>query len=778
MQTNELVNELGTNFIEYAASVNSDRSIPDARSGLKPVARRILWGSLDGGYTSNKEHAKCARIVGDVMGKWHPHGDSSIYGALVRLSQPWVMRYPLIDFHGNMGNIDGDGPAAYRYTNARLTKIAEEGLLAGIKKDAVDFVPNYDENDNEPVTLPSLFPNLLCNPNSGIGVAIACNWAPHNLREVATAICNYIDGKEPSLPGPDFPTGGVIINKDDIPAIMKTGRGSVKIRGKYKIEKQNIIFYEVPYEVKVEKLLEEIGELCDKKELENIVEIRNESGKKGLRIVIECDKTVNPESVLPKLFAKTDLQTSFSYNQVALVNKTPVELNLKQCIDIYVKHNIDCLIRMNKFDLAKANNKLEIVNGLLKALENIDAIIALIKKSKSVADAQQSLIATYKFTEPQAKAIVDMKLGKLSGLEKIELNNEQKDLEEKIQKYIAFIENEEIQKSELKSLLTAFAAKYGDDRRTELTQIEISKTEKEIEMITPEDCVVVISQTGLIKRVPKKSFKVQKRGGKGIKTEDEAILDTISTNTVDTLMVFSNAGKMYRVLVNDLPVGTNATKGLPISNFIKIEPNEKVIATTSLYRKTNAEYVVFITKCGLVKKTCLSEYTSIKKGTGIAAIKLKDGDSIANVTFIKDEPLVLISEMGNCIRFETTQIAPIGRNTSGVKSIKLDEGDSVLIGLPIHNYNDCLAIFTNIGNGKKISINDLPLQARGGKGVRIAPKGCFVVGAAFICDEDDILLTNKTNSICVNAKDIPEMGRTANGNIMIKTGSITHITKL
>ena len=382
---NDLINELGTNFIEYAVAVNTDRSIPDAKSGLKPVAKRILWSAFEEGRVFSKPHVKAARIVGDVMGKYHPHGDSSIYGAMVRLSQDWIMRYPLIDWHGNNGNIAGDGPAAARYTEARLSKIAEEGMLAGIKKKNVDFIPNYSEDAEEPITLPTIFPNLLCNPNSGIGVAMACNWLPHNLNEVAQAIYDYMDDKEPMIPGPDFPTGGIIINKNDIPAIMRTGHGSVKVRGCYKIEKNNIVFYEIPYGTTIEGIMTEIGQICDEKGIEGISDIRDESNKKGLRIVIECQKGSNPDGIAQKLYAKTSLQTSISYNQVALVSKTPTELNLKQCLEIYLKHNHECLIKEAEFDLIKAKARLEIVRGLLIALEDIDNVIALIKKSESAS---------------------------------------------------------------------------------------------------------------------------------------------------------------------------------------------------------------------------------------------------------------------------------------------------------------------------------------------------------------------------------------------------------
>ena len=388
MQNNDVRAELGTNFIEYAVAVNTDRAIPDAKSGLKPVAKRILWSAYEEGRTFNKPHVKSARIVGDVMGKYHPHGDSSIYGAMVRLSQPWVLRYPLIDWHGSNGNIAGDGPAAARYTEARLSKLAEDGMLAGLKKKNVDFIDNYDETLDEPVTLPAIFPNLLCNPNTGIGVAMACNWLPHNLKEVADAIIDYMDGKEPMIPGPDFPTGGLIINGNDLPGIIKTGHGSVKVRGKYNIDKNKIIFYEIPYGTNTEALIADVGKVCDEGEIEGVSDVRDESNKKGLRIVIECKRDASIDTIIKKIFAKTNFQTSISYNQVALIGKTPTELGLKDCIKIYIDHNIDCLIKELNFDLNKAKARLHIVEGLLIALEDIDNVITLIKKSASSAAAK------------------------------------------------------------------------------------------------------------------------------------------------------------------------------------------------------------------------------------------------------------------------------------------------------------------------------------------------------------------------------------------------------
>ena len=777
MESNELVNELSKNFIEYAAAVNGDRAIPDATSGLKPVARRILWGAFDGGYTSSKEYAKCARIVGDVMGKWHPHGDSSIYGALVRLSQPWIMRYPLIDFHGNMGSIAGDGPAAYRYTNARLAKISEEGMLANLKKKNVDYIANYDENDFEPITLPSIFPNLLCNPNSGIGVAMACNWLPHNLKEVAECIEKYIDGKEYILPGPDFPTGGIIINKNDIPMIMKTGHGSVKVRGKYNIEGQKIIFYEIPYGTSIEGLIAEIGKVCDDKEIEGIDDVRDESGKRGLKIVIECDKGINPETIVMKLFAKTNLQTSISYNQVALVDKTPTELNLEQCIKIYVDHNIKCLIREINFDLEKLASRKEILDGLLIALEDIDNIITKIKASENATAAKELLMKDYKMTENQAKAVLDMKLAKLAKLEKIEIQNEKNEIINKIEELKNLLLNEDKQKTEIKNRLNAIVRKFGDERRTELAQIEIPKEEKEIETVVPVDCVVIMTQNGDIKRIPKANFKVQKRNGKGVKNLDDALLGVISTNTIDNLMLFTNKGKMYKLLVDNIPEGTNASKGIYINNLINLEPQEKVIAISSFERKNDAKYVIFITKKGQFKKTSIDEYKSVKKTTGIIAIKLNEGDSIANVVFANEENFIVITENGMSIHFETKDIAAIGRNAAGVKSIKLDENDLVLTGFPVKEDTEHIAIIAENGLGKKIKLDEFPVQGRAGKGVYVY-KGATIKGAEPVTAEDNLLIIGKPNSICVSSVDLPVLSRISLGNQMIKDAKVQSVIKI
>ena len=776
----DVTRELSQNFIEYAAAVNTDRSIPDAKSGLKPVARRIIFGAFDTGRTSNKPYVKNARIVGDVMGALHPHGDSSIYGALVRLSQDWIMRYPLIDFHGNQGSINGDGPAAMRYTEGRLAKLAEEGLLAGLKKKCVDYVPTYDDSDEEPITLPAVFPNLLCNPNSGIGVAMACNWACHNLREVEAAIIDYMDGKEPMLPGPDFPTGGIIINKNDIPNIMKTGRGSVKIRARYEVKKNTIIFTEIPYGTTVEALLAEIGEVCESENI-GVTDVKDQTDTRGVKIVLECDKNANPEVIVQKLFAKTNLQSSFAYNQVALVDKVPTEMNLKDCCAVYVKHNIECIVREAQFDLEKATDRLHIVEGLLKALEDIDNIVALIRKSASAADAKVALIEKYKFSEAQAKAILDMKLAKLANLEKVELQNEKADLEKTIKDLTALIGNEELQKTELKSRLAAIVKKYGDNRRTELAQIEITKEEKEIAFVEPEKCVVVMSKGGLIKRIPTASFRTQKRNGKGVKTQDDINSAVIRTNTIDSLMVFTDQGKMYRILVDNIPVGTNVSKGTSLHQLIEMQDNENPSIIYSIYRDTDAKFVLFVTKNGLVKKTSLEEYIKTKKKTGIAAISLKEGDSLASVSLVKDEDIVLLTAGGMGIRFNTSEVAATSRATSGVKGITLKENDYVVAAMPVRHSEDQIAVFAKGGLGKKFPMNELPVQKRAGKGLicyKPTENTGNVTAGALLSDEDSILLIGDKSSICIAATEVPILSRVSIGNQLIKNGTIYSVSKV
>lgn len=762
----ELTHELGTNFINYAMAVNTDRSIPDATTGLKPVHKRILYCALDDGNTSNKKHVKCANIVGSMLAKWHPHGDTAVYDALVRLAQPWIMRYPLIDFHGNRGNQIGDPPAHYRYTECRLAKISEDGILDGVKKHCVDFVPNFDETREEPVNLPAVFPNLLCNPNSGIGVALACSWAPHNLREVAAAINDYLDGKEPMLPGPDFPTGGLVLNKDDIPKIMSTGKGTVRIRAKYECDGNDIIFNEIPYGLTVEKVVQELNDLADiDGKLDGVSEIKDETTKKSVRIVLRCKKDANIAKIISTVFAETSLQTSFSYNQVALVDGEPKLLNLKDCIEVYVKHNLSCIVKEYNFNLNKAKARLHIVEGLLKALEDIENIISTIRSSDTTANAKKALQEKYGFSEEQAKAITDMKLGKLASLEKVEIENERAELLSTIENIMEILNSRDKQIAMLRERLDIIVKKYGDDRITELAQIAIEKKQKEPVVIEPKDCVIIITSKNTIKRIDAKSFKPQKRNTTGVKTGSDMIIFSQKTNTQDVLMVFTSKGKMYRLLVDNIPEGTNASAGAPLSSLIEFEDGEKPMAFTTLSADNDKKFIFFATKKGIIKKVPLEEYNSLKR-TGVTAIKFKEGDELAAVTFINQEEMMLVTKNGMSIRFAVAGMPISSRTAQGVKGMNVAEDDQVIAALPISNPASYLAIVSIDGLGKRTELKEFTIQNRGGKGL-----SCYknpIAGAELIVDDGMLLISGDKTSIVVKATELPILNRTSLGNIMLK----------
>ena len=778
MNNIELEKELSQNFIDFSHEANCQRAFADARDGLKPGQRACLWEMFVRGYSSSKPHVKSAKISGGTIATWWPHGDTAIYETFARMSQSWINNIPEVSWHGANGSIQISGePAASRYTEARLSKATEDGMLFNIKKHNVPMKLNFSEDEEWPEVFPALIPRLMVNGCQGIGSTIANVWLPHSLDELGVIINEYVETGKINYDNiaPSFPTGGTIINKNDLSAIYKTGKGKVILRGKAEIKDKSIFITEIPYQVYVEPFITQIKELIAKDELTGISNILNKSDKKRLLIEIVCDE--NPSHVLTQLYRKTNLQKSFSANQYALVGKTPKLLTLKEYLDIYLQHNYDCIKREYQFDLNKAKDRLEIVIGLVKALEDIDNIIALIKASESSVNAIQNLIKKYEFTERQAKAIVDMKLGKLAHLEKIELNKEEEDLKNTIKDCEDIIANVNRQKEIYLARFNSVIKKYPNPRKTELLNIEVPKEEKEIAEVIPEDVVVVLTKTGLIKRVPAKSFKVQKRNGVGIKNADSAILSSISTNTVDILMAFSSKGKMYRLVVDNVPAGTNVSKGSSIRDLIPIEPDEEIIAITSLYRKSEAKYVVFITKNGLLKKTELDEYKSAKRNCGIAAIKLKEGDSLANVTFLNDEQIMIITKKGMSIRFETKDIGAVGRIAMGVKSIKLDEGDSILCGLPVHKDTDSLAIFTEKGLGKKMELSEFSVQGRGGKGLQLY-KGDNIVGAEMVSDNDSILIVGNRSTICISAKDIPSFGRTAAGNIMIKNSTILNVVKI
>jgi DNA gyrase subunit A len=783
-----IIGEVEQSFLDYSLSVITDRAIPSAEDGLKPVARRILWDMYDKGYMNNKKFVKCAQPVGDTMGRFHPHGDSSIYGALCWLSQPWNMRYPLIAFHGNNGSRDGDEPAAYRYTECKLSKLGEE-MLADIKKDTVDWQLAYTDAEDEPIYLPGRIPNLIVNGTSGIAVAMACSFAPHNLNEVMDAavhiaqnpncdikeILNYITG-------PDFPTGGLIINKEELPAAYLTGKGRARMRGEYIIESDkkgdSIVFTSIPYKVSKEELVKEIDKLCEEGKLDNIIAIRDESNKDGVRFVIEVAKGVATEPIIAKLFKLTRLEDTYSFNQVALVNKKPQLLNMKQLLEIYIEHQKDVLLRKTKFEAEKIKARIHILEGLLKALEDIDNVIALIKKSENAAAAKIALMETYKLSELQAKAILDMKLAKLAKLEKIEIENE------KNEKLLELERLENILKNPTPELVKEFQeikTNYGDSRRTTITQVNTPKEEKEIEFVEPEKCVVIMTEGGLVKRIPSASFRTQKRNGKGVKSQDDITQAVIRTNTIDSLMIFSNKGQMYRLLVNDVPVGTNVSKGQSIKSLINMATDEEPAVMYSIYRDTDAQYVLFATKNGLVKKTSIEEYVKTKKKSGIAAISIKEGDELAAVSLIKDEPIILITAKGMAIRFDSKEVGATSRTTSGVKGINLGADDHIVAALPIRNSSDKLAVFSQSGMGKKIDFSDLPVQKRAGKGLtcyKITDSTGEIAAAALVEDSDCVLVVGDKSSICIEAKEIPTLGRASIGNQIIKNNKVLSVSKV
>ena len=776
-KTIDICKELGQNFIDFSYEANSARAFADARDGLKPGQRACLWEMFDKGYLSNKPHVKSAKIAGAVTGNWWPHGDVAIYETFARMSQPWINNIPEVDWHGNNGSqYTGSECASSRYTEARLSKIVEEGMFNGIKKNNVNMILNFSEDAKWPEVLPAIFPRLLVNGCQGIGSTIANVWLPHNLKEVAKCLEKYIDTQTVDVNSifPSFPTGGIIINKNEIHTIYETGKGKVILRGKAEIKDNKILITELPYQIYAQPYVEKITDMAIKDEITGIEAIYNKSGKNKLLIEIECSS--NPQSVLNQLYLKTDLQKNYNANQWALVGKTPKLLTLKDYCKIYVEHNINCLKREAEFDIKKAKERLNIVEGLLIALEDIDNIIAKIKSSDSAAAAKDMLIKDYKMNEIQAKSVLDMKLAKLAKLEKIEIQNEKESLLDSINKLNHFLITRDEQMTELKNRLNSIVRKYGDERKTELTQIEVSKEDKEIQTITPVDCVVLMTKSGTIKRVAKSNFKVQKRNGKGVKSLDDTLLDAISTNTIDNLMLFTNKGKMYKLLVDLIPEGTNTSKGVYINNLINLEPQEQVIAINSFERNNNAKFVFFITKKGQIKKTSIEEYKSIKRTTGIVAIKLNDGDSIANVVFANDEDFIIITEKGMSIHFETKSISAISRNTIGVKSIKLDDDDLVLIGLPIKE-QEYIAIVTETGLGKRVKVTDLPPQGRAGRGIYIY-KGANIIGAELVNDEDNLLIIGNPNSICISSSDLPLLSRIGIGNQVIKNSIIQSIVKI
>lgn len=757
----DIRDELRQNAVDYAYEVNSQRAFPSAEDGLKPSQRASLWEMYISGYLPTKPHVKCAKIAGSVIGHWHPHGDIAVYEAFARMSMPWVNNIPEVDWHGANGNvIIGNAPASQRYTEARLSNAALDGMLQGLKKNNVDMQLNFSEDEEWPVVLPALFPRLLVNGAQGVGYSLANLWLPQNLTEVVDKVKRYVSTDEITYDNiyPDFPTGGIIINKDEIHKIYETGKGRVVLRGKTEIKGDSIFITELPYLVFVEPLISQIKELVEKEEILYIKDILNKSDRKNLLVEIECERG-KASIVLAKLFEVTDLQKTYNANQYALVKKVPQLLNLKEYFDIYISHNLECIKREYEFDLNKAKERLEIVLGLIKALEDIDNIIALIKKADNSKNAQAQLIKKYAFTENQAKAIINMKLGRLAHLESIELNQEKEELTSNIDS----INNVLGARSELIKIfldrLDTFTTKYKYDRHTQVIQLAAKQETEEKKQIPCENVIVNIYNNNTLGREFTANLKVQKKRGKGVKANNESLLSSIAIKTNEYLMLFSNLGKMYRLLVNDIPESQITN----ISDLLKTKEEEKIIAASASVTD-ETKYIVFFTRKGLLKKTSLDEFRELKRGNGVTAIKLAEDDSIANAVFMNDEDVFVMTKNGMGIQFETKDIKAIGRNTSGVKMIKLAEDDEVVCGIPSNVNNTAyLALITENGYGKRISLTELFIQGRGGKGLqyyKVNNETGRVVSAFFINkSEDKVLLSGPTNSICLAAHEIPVMGR-------------------
>lgn len=778
----DLKKTMEKSYIDYAMSVIASRALPDIRDGLKPVQRRVLYSMIELNNGPDKPHRKCARIVGDTMGKYHPHGDSSIYGALVNMSQEWSMRYPLVDGHGNFGSIDGDGAAAMRYTEARLSKIAME-MLSDINKDTVDFAPNFDDTEKEPVVLPSRFPNLLANGTTGIAVGMATNIPPHNLRELIDAVNKIIEYRIENkeifiedileiVKGPDFPTGANILGKSGINEAYRTGKGKIKVRAVTSIEamsngKNRIIVTELPYLVNKSRLIEKIAELVNDKKIEGITELRDESNREGMRIVIELRRDVNAGVILNRLYKHTQMQETFGVNMLSLVNNEPKTLNILDMLKHYLKHQEEVITRRTKYDLNKAQERAHILEGLLKALDNIDEIIKIIRGSANVSIAKTELINRFSFSDAQAQAIVDMRLRALTGLERDRLLAEYNELQEKIKYYLEILANESLLLSVIRDEINIIKDKYGDDRRTGFIQDDDIEDE---DLIPNEDTVIAITKLGYIKRMSPDNFKSQNRGGKGIKgmqtIEDDFIEDIIMTHTHNYLSFFTNKGRVFRIKAYKIPDATRTSRGVAIVNLLQLLPEEKISAIIPNEDNKEDKYLLMATKKGMIKKTNLKEFENIRKN-GLIAILLRDDDELIEVkTTDGNMDLVLISKQGRCIYINEKDIRETGRSSMGVRGMRLDLLDEV-IGMQLTIQGKYLLLVSEYGIGKRTLLDEFSLQKRGGKGIicyKPSEKTGDLIGAKLIDDNREIfIITNKGILIRIEADKISLLSRYASG---------------
>lgn len=795
----DLKKKMEDSYIDYAMSVIAARALPDVRDGLKPVQRRVLYSMIELNNGPDKPHRKSARIVGDTMGKYHPHGDSSIYGALVNMAQEWSTRYPLVDGHGNFGSVDGDGAAAMRYTEARLSKISME-LLADINKDTVDFVPNFDDTEKEPVVLPSRYPNLLVNGTSGIAVGMATNIPPHNLREVTNAVVKIIDNRVNEnrqtdieeilsiVKAPDFPTGGIILGTRGAEEAYRTGRGKVRVRAVTDIEtmpngKSRIIVTELPYMVNKANLILKIADLVKLKKIDGITDLRDETNREGMRIVIELRKDANANVILNQLYKHTQLQDSFGVIMLALVNNEPKVMNLLDMLTHYLKHQEDVVTRRTKYDLNKAEERDHILQGLLIALDHIDEVIQIIRSSQTTQIAKDRLIERFELSDAQAQAIVDMRLRALTGLEREKLENEHKELMAKIAELKAILADEKLLLGVIKEEMLITAEKYGDDRRSQIG-FDVYDINME-DLIPKENTVIAMTSLGYVKRMTVDNFKAQNRGGKGIKgmqtIEEDYIEDLLMTTTHHYLMFFTNLGRVYRLKAYEIPESSRTSRGIAIVNILQLNPGEKISAMIPIKAYEENKNLFMVTKKGIVKKTSVMEFCNVRKN-GLMAINLREDDELIEVkTTSMETEIFLITKHGMCIRFKETDVRPTGRSSIGVIGMNLSDQDEI-VGMQLDHQGDSLLIVSENGMGKRTYLDEFTVQKRGGKGVKcykITEKTGYVVGVKAVNDDHEIMMiTTEGIIIQLRMEDISTLGRITSGVKMINLDDNVKVAKI
>lgn len=789
----DISNEMKKCYIDYAMSVIVDRALPDVRDGLKPVHRRIIYSMHELGLTPEKGYRKCARIVGDVLGKYHPHGDTSVYDALVRMAQSFNLRYPLVDGHGNFGSVDGDSAAAMRYTEAKMNKIAVE-MIRDINKNTVDFIPNFDGEEEEPSVIPSRFPNLLVNGSAGIAVGMATNIPPHNLNEVIDGIFMLIDNSETSIlelmtkiKGPDFPTAASIIGKAGIRAAYETGRGKVVIRSKCEIEevdgRHKIVVHELPYQVNKARLVENIAELVKDKRITGISDLRDESDRDGMRVVIELKRDANPQVLLNQLYKHTKLQDSFGIIMLALVDGKPQYLNLKQMLEHYIAFQEDVIRRRTQFELDKAKARAHILEGLKIALDHIDEVINIIRSSKNVSEAEQGLMDKFNLSEKQSEAIVEMKLRRLTGLEREKIEEELLELMKNIEYLISVLADRQMVLNIIKDELNDIKVKYGDERRT---QIESVENEIDIEdLIEDEDVVITLTHAGYIKRIPADTYTAQKRGGRGIQAmatkEDDFVEHIFITSTHKHILFFSNKGRAYRLKAYEIPEAGRTAKGTNVINLLQLNQDEKIQAVITLKEFDPDRYLIMGTKKGIIKKTSLDQYAAIRKN-GLNAMNLREDDELIGVRFTTgDSEILMVTKQGYAIRFNEKDSRPLGRNAAGVRGIRLRDDDIVVSLEVIDPTQEVLVVSAN-GFGKRTRISEYTLQKRGGKGVityKVSEKTGELVGARMVKDSDEMMLINSNDIVIrINVSDISTTSRNAMGVTLMRKSQDEQVVAL